>query len=295
MKKVHKSEMVAHLWANQSQSEARNTRGSIYFRGGTLYSYRDDFPISRHVETKRGRAVLHTLDTYSSTTAKHCHYARMATNHMACFHVYDLEAKPGKQFKGYASRLKGMIEDYAKARGRRPAILAVMQSLVDEANIFAKFFGMKSRLFMPSNLDELVTECQAIAKRAAKQAKFAAEKRKVAEQEKLHKAERWLDDWVMGYDIIQGLEPFYKLPIRLRIVGDTLETSAGAEVPLEHAIRAFKIIRKLYWQGRKGFPAEPIRVGHFQIDKVDTDGIKAGCHRIEWAEIDRVAVLAGVA
>ena len=44
---------------------------NFYFDGDTIYSYGSHFPIARHVETKRGRAVLFTTRDYSVTTSGH--------------------------------------------------------------------------------------------------------------------------------------------------------------------------------------------------------------------------------
>jgi hypothetical protein len=88
----------------------------------------------------------------------------------------------------------------------------------------------------------------------------------------------------------------------LRINGDPaapdsaeLETSHGARVPLSHAIKAFRFVKLIrekggHWQ-RNG---RTVRVGHYQLDSIDPDGFNAGCHRINWPEIARVAKLAGV-
>jgi len=82
----------------------------------------------------------------------------------------------------------------------------------------------------------------------------------------------------------------------LRIVGDVLETSHGASVPLEHAIKAFRFIKLCRERGesfhRNG---RTIRVGHFQVDSISTSGdFVAGCHNFTWPEVERVARLAGV-
>jgi hypothetical protein len=45
-------EDVAHVWAHQLQSHARNKRGNFYFQGDTIYSYGSHFPIAKHVEHK---------------------------------------------------------------------------------------------------------------------------------------------------------------------------------------------------------------------------------------------------
>lgn len=82
----------------------------------------------------------------------------------------------------------------------------------------------------------------------------------------------------------------------LRVVGDELQTSQGASVPLAHAIRAFRFIklcrnRAAEWS-RNG---RVIRVGHFTVDHIKADGsFKAGCHEINWPEIERIARAIGV-
>lgn len=82
----------------------------------------------------------------------------------------------------------------------------------------------------------------------------------------------------------------------LRVRGDNLETSQGATVPLDHAIKAFKVIKRcrdagVSWK-RNG---ETIRVGHFQIDTIEPTGdFTAGCHRIGWNEVERIARSLGI-
>jgi hypothetical protein len=82
----------------------------------------------------------------------------------------------------------------------------------------------------------------------------------------------------------------------LRIKGDMLQTSHGAEVPLEHAIRAFRFIKLCREAGREwSANGQQIRVGHFRVDSVSAAGdMVAGCHAFTWPEIERVAKLAGV-
>ena len=81
-----------------------------------------------------------------------------------------------------------------------------------------------------------------------------------------------------------------------RVIAGTLETSQGATVPLSHAVRAFAFVRAVRERGeaweRSG--SGP-RVGHFQIDRVDSSGdFVAGCHRINWGEVERLARELGV-
>lgn len=83
----------------------------------------------------------------------------------------------------------------------------------------------------------------------------------------------------------------------LTVIGQELVTSWGARVPLADAIKVFRFA-KLCREGAKAWHANGRRVycGHYQIDKIMPDGsFKAGCHLINWPEIEAAAILAGVA
>ena len=81
------------------------------------------------------------------------------------------------------------------------------------------------------------------------------------------------------------------------VVAGTLETSHGAQVPLDHALRVFAFLKLVRARGvawtRNG---ARLRVGHFQVDSVAPNGdFVAGCHRITWAEVARLSDVLGVA
>lgn len=77
----------------------------------------------------------------------------------------------------------------------------------------------------------------------------------------------------------------------LRVRGETVETSRGAQVPVADARRAVLFVaecrrNRRAWQ-RNG---ETFPVGQFQLDSVSAEGdVKAGCHLIYWAEVERLA------
>ena len=105
-----------------------------------------------------------------------------------------------------------------------------------------------------------------------------------------------LENWATGGPIDRFAFGGFDLPIRLRIKGNELETSRGAVVPLAHAVKAFRIIKRLHDKGqsyeRNG---HSIRIGHFALDSVDAQGnVRAGCHNVEWPEIERIATIVGV-
>lgn len=83
----------------------------------------------------------------------------------------------------------------------------------------------------------------------------------------------------------------------LRVVrGDTVQTSLGAEVPLPHASRLFRIVARVRAQGAnwQPDPTHALRVGAFVVDSIGADGtLRAGCHVLTWEEINRFAKVQG--
>lgn len=80
------------------------------------------------------------------------------------------------------------------------------------------------------------------------------------------------------------------------ITGGELQTSQGARVPLAHALRVFRFLKHCRATGttwhRNG---RKIRVGHYQVDSVQEDGtFRAGCHLIEWPQVEALAERLGV-
>lgn len=282
---VYPADMVAHLWAHRAQESARNG-GNFYFEGDTIYSYGLHFPIARHVETKRGRAVLFTTRDYSVTTSGHKSIVYGACKHLTVFHVqHPTDSDRKAQFTEYRQRYLDLARKYSRARSNKPWILGSLRDLVDEANRFAQFFGLRSRLSMPVDLSAMEADCRAIERRERKRKQRTEAKRR---REALERLQKWVD----------GKTDYYSGngPIRLRIKGEELQTSRGARVPLDHAVKAFRLIKRLHDKGqaydRNG---HTIHLGHFALDAIDPQGnVTAGCHNVAWEEIERIATIAGM-
>lgn len=127
------------------------------------------------------------------------------------------------------------------------------------------------------------------------QDELRAEKRARAQREESERLARGKSDWLAGVpngwrgDDGEG-------GALMRIRGDTLETSQGASVPLAHAVKVFRFVKACRKSGKSWRRnGATIRVGHFQVDSVDSSGnFVAGCHSFNWPEVERVARLAGV-
>jgi hypothetical protein len=104
IRKVYPAEMVAHLWANQSQSEARTAKGNCSFDGNVIYSYR--LAIGAIVNTVEGEKVALLYSPGNSvTTERHKRNVRSALrSEMKRFYVADVpDRSDGTFFRSYAS------------------------------------------------------------------------------------------------------------------------------------------------------------------------------------------------
>ena len=80
------------------------------------------------------------------------------------------------------------------------------------------------------------------------------------------------------------------------ITGGELQTSWAASVPLIHAVRAFRFLKLCNATARTwNANGRTIRVGHFAISTVTPDGFTAGCHKVNWQEVARLAASLGLA
>lgn len=82
----------------------------------------------------------------------------------------------------------------------------------------------------------------------------------------------------------------------LRVYNDSLQTSWGASVPLADAVAVFRFVKMVRARGTSWHAnGKRIYVGSYSVDKVMPSGsFKAGCHLINWPEIERAAIAAGV-
>ena len=323
VKHVVDARQVAHLWAHQSQDSARSAghagRGNFYFTGDTIYSYGGHFPIARHVHNKRGeRAVLFTTRRYSVTTSKHLCYTRAALPAgVAVFHVQhptnDYTGPNGvcarEALDSYAVRFGEALSKAAKSRTYTESYLGDARGLAAEAEAFCKFFGIRFtpiRFSIPADLKGFFAEQAQKQKRAAASAKAKQEREEASYRGLLLEN---LPRWFAGEETVKpspaGPEfapvPFDadwgKLPrAYFRPVGVEIETTLGARFPAGHGRRAWRLLKAIRARGEDYHAnGHTIHVGAFQIDSYDhaTGVIKAGCHTVDWAEVERLAARMG--
>ena len=323
------NDQVAHIWVQQVKQSAKSSNGNFSFEGQTLYSY--STPIARFVPDAKGkRCLLVTSRHYSMTTSgKHMPALRNAVRGREdCAYCFTVPNLGSMGFFGYsvasisaddhAANLAHFVGRYANyllkaKRAREFSIHGLpddLESLAGAAQAYAKAFKLKAPKFnIESDAAELIAyraerdaknaTPEAAAKRAkAKEGRERALERKAA-LARLEGAEK-VAAWRAGASVHLGYGDLSRDAsggALLRVRGDKLETSQGASVPLEHAIKVFKFVKLCRDNGKEWQRnGHSLRVGHFQVDHVRADGsFRAGCHLINWPEIETAALMADVA
>lgn len=295
MKHVVKSSEVAHLWAHQVQDWAKNSSGSVSFRGDTIYSY--STPIARHLDG----VVLFDGSRYSKTTSGHQGRIRYACSHLTRFDVFDVSASTEEQHeKNVTYMLQDAHANYEKAQhatmwgSANLLILADVDiekadTLVEQARLYRDKFcpKFKNTMFNVVMFDSLRKRLKGAKelreeRQAKQQRKYEEQRRKYEEQQRVN-----LERWVKGEDV---RDTFYYLETRLRVKGDNVETSLGANVPITQGVILYKLAQKV--KNDPSFKVKPRKIGHYQLgaDSITSDGnVMIGCHNLTFGEMERIA------
>lgn len=299
--------MVAHIWANRSKPSARSSNGNFWFEGDTIYSYRT--PIAKLYP---GCALVSSAGYSSTTRGKHLPAIRRALSCQS-FTVPSIGARGGmnngsdkidhaENLEHFEKGFQSAVKSWERARDGGCMIYnsALAAGIADTMSEYAATFHLKAKRWFTPSADFHKTRETVLAKRAAndtpeKHARRERDraKREAARARKLEllaqKERECQAEWLAGGPV--QFRTAYGVPAILRVAGDELQTSQGATVPLDHAIRAFRFILACKDAGRAWEKnGHRIAVGHFEIDSINAGGdIVAGCHHIQWSEIERIA------
>ena len=312
-KHVFTTSQCAHVWAQQHQYTGRNAKNSVHFIGRTFYSY--STPIAAFVPVKgRGNVVLVTSERFS-VTANGKHVAavwRALRAEQKTFTVPRVDMEGGIRRGDHAKNLAYLLDCYHAARKRALRARDDYEWLYDTMRTggvavieYAETFKLRGpatldydgdiisvqraraereeRLNTPANVAK--REKARVAREALRERKEAADNARRTELSKGAIAE-----WRAG----SAQDLFHRdMPTMLRVKGDVVQTSHGAEFPVAHAIKAFTFIAARRAAGEAWEKnGHSIHLGNFTIDRITGTGdVVAGCHRVAWAEIEACARL----
>jgi len=280
---------VAHNWANKT---GRARKGySMFYDDDIIYSWGYHFPIARHTKDAHGAdVILLTSANYSVSTSKHKTITWRAMHHLRHFTVADV-MPPRHEFNAdvMAADFKSNLESSARRRKASYKIMdleSASRVAADHAAYCEAFNVDRAPLVMPDDIGEQLAQWRRDAAEQAERQRIEQEER--AKQIRID-AEQDIINWKCGENVRL---PYLGGLYFLRIVGDVVQTSGGVSIPIGDARRAFPYMCALHdkteYRDDMVTPSHHIKLGNFKLDYVTREHVVAGCHRIEWSEIERI-------
>ena len=299
MRTVFSNSEVAHVWAQQCQESGRNAGDTFFFENKTIYSWGRGLPIAEYKIMPNGKAVIMFDDyNYSNSTCKHQDHTIQAIRGNGYRVIY----MPSETWDNYEKGVKYLVEQIqdkmdrcSRARENAKWLLRDCAGYISRLHSWGKLHN-EHPTYKFSDVEKA-----AVVRAHEMKAKLAKRDRErmLAQHRKTEREITDLKD-LCGGDVNAYWRKFGKIPSGFstyshlkdtlcRVVKDEVVTSRGAKVPISHAIRLLRIVKKYRDSGKQyiAHPSHPIHCGYYTLDSVNHNGdIKIGCHTIKWDEVD---------
>lgn len=272
MKKVVSPSEVAHLFANQLQSEATTQGRNFYFYGNSIYSYGSHFCIAKFVDNFN---LLFTERSYSNTTAKHINQVWNATSHKNKIFCYNPTGSHEENFNAWLIEAENNIDKLKNAR-KPEKYISELNNIKKKAEKYAQYFGIVTPLSLENALS-ITDKAETIAYLDSK-AKVLAKEKKIKELKAKQEHAKQLKKWKAFeiYSLYQRNGFDY-----LRKDSENFQTSQGVKIPIAVGLRFYNsIVNKTIKAGDKFLD--------YTINEVNDKLIKIGCHTITMKEINSI-------
>ena len=279
----------AHIWASQSQYEGRASR--VFFEGGVIYSYGRHFPVARFAP-EFGDIVLFTNRSYSSSTGKHKSLIRAAIPSKYAIIYCDDPSRPASHnlpiWERQAARLRA---DFA-LKTRKPS-RANIAAEIYQAAAWAANYCMALNMAIPQWAALTVAENEAIEYgreaarvRAANAYALRNKREALAALDSIERLQQWENG--LAYGSTSG---FHLHATRLRIKGDQIQTSRGANIPVSDALALWPLLARAKRTGNKlDAGLHNINLGAYRFNSFDGQTLIVGCHSIAWNQLEKIAI-----
>lgn len=265
MRNIFTNSELAHAYANQTQQRGRNSSGSFYFEGKTIYSYGSHFPIANIVTNDKGEEVmLFTYRNYSNTTAKQISIVRSATRQYNKIYCHTPKGNHSTNFDNWVKLAEQQAEKLKKAK--KPELyLNELNRLNSEVSEYTQFFSLE----IPIKLKEVLSikDKNEYLQYESKAIEFA----KIEEAKRLKEQKiKFKEDIKKWFNLeTSRLYTNYKYDF-LRINDNRIETTQAVQIPLELGKRLYQNIKN-----------QSLKVGdkvlNYSVNQIGKE-IKIGCH-----------------
>jgi hypothetical protein len=281
MKRIKKvfgnSKQVIHLWANQSQEEARS--GNCYFKGTKIWSYGSHYLLGEIVSYKGKKVAVINRNESSQTTNRQRWIAFWAVSHLN-----KIQSSDGTVKTGLIEEQELLINELMSQFGKiKPHYNKYHVENVEEFNKLCLELGHKELvLSVDGELQEILKEHLKYRNGRNEVLLGQREEKRIAKQKAQELVyQQALKDWENGGPLNRYFRHILGGLDRIRVKGNIVETTGGAEVPLSHALRLLaKIKAKQEKQGDK--------VGGFTLTSVEDGIVQIGCHKILLSHAEEV-------
>jgi hypothetical protein len=148
-------------------------------------------------------------------------------------------------------------------------------SIIKNLEKYALFIGV---FYSCPDIDDL----QELAIKADKEAKALEKVRKAA---RIKEQEEALINWRKGEDVRNHFEL-----TALRIKDDEIQTTKGARIPVDHAVKFWGLIKSWHEKGVSYVKDHhSIHLGNYSVNRFENDVLTVGCHSIPYSEIENIA------
>lgn len=271
---------LSHIWANDPDPSIGKSANSMSCRNGKLYSY------ATCIAQIIGDTVIYNMASYSNTTSKHQGYAHGATSHfnnkiylnvsergldslefsqLSFDEIAQISQNEASSYLLKASRSRKYAEGY------RAQAFRIYDNLVK----YASFFNLEYQAPDYSSLEAQAVEAE----------KKAKELEKIRRAERIKEQAEALENWRAGLDVRNHFEL-----TALRIKEDQIETTKGARIPVDHAVKFWGLIKSWHEKGVSYVKDHhSIHLGNYSVNRFENDVLTVGCHTIPYSEIESIA------
>ena len=280
MKKVFSNtDEVIHVFAQQTQSEGRNSTRSIFFEGKKIYSYGYHYLLGEFIND--GKAIIINDKGYSVTTSKHISKLRISTNHFKQFHITNIDIE-----NVYNEISKDLV---CLGKARKPKIyLDSIFNLFNQLNEwidYTKANKIKHKYVVKRSTSKYI-ELKNIVKELKENSKYLSVL-KETEKKRKQKEKRQI-----AKKLKIQLEKFYTYNSNCFRIGDfdylrlskdntKVETSQGIKIEISEA-------KKLYLAIQNKIDIVGYKLGYYTINNINSKSLKAGCHNICIKNIEQI-------
>lgn len=272
---------LSHIWANDPDPSIGKSANSMSCQNGKLYSY------STCIAQIIGDTVIYNTASYSVTTSKQQGYMQSATSHYSKKIYLDIPRRGldslvfnQRDFeeiviKPNANKANDLLVKASRSKKYATLYSGQAFSIIKNLEKYALFTGL---FYSCPDIDDL----QELAIKADKEAKALE---KIRRAERIKEQAEALINWRKGEDVRNRFEI-----TALRIKEDQIETTKGARIPLEHAVKFWGLIKSWHEKGVSYVKDHhSIHLGNYSVNRFENDVLTVGCHSIPYSEIESIA------